>query len=220
MWSQKVFVVWEHGLAGVLRATRDPRGPVVDRSTLSKTITLSLRKKKDLEEWLLFKIIKRYSVATFFCSVWIPQVLEQGHEKKIVLGPWKRPGMLDVGNPQCFVAWYLHGSTDQTTHPKSRNIALLFLNRRYLDLSLDWKSPGPFFPHLIGCLGQGMFLLSVHYAHLWRLLISRQSEMYSCISLSICHKEYDRTANPVATSYCIVSSFFSSPFFVLHIHLN
>lgn len=126
MWSQKVFVVWEHGLAGVLRATRDPRGPVVDRSTLSKTITLSLRKKKDLEEWLLFKIIKRYSVATFFCSVWIPQVLEQGHEKKIVLGPWKRPGMLDVGNPQCFVAWYLHGSTDQTTHPKSRNIALLF----------------------------------------------------------------------------------------------
>lgn len=154
------------------------------------------------------------------CSVSILWVLEQRHENRIVMGPGKRPGMLDVGNPQLFVTWYLHASTDQTTHPKSRNIALLFLNRRYLDLSLDWKSPGPFFPHLIGCLGQGMFLLSVHYAHLWRLLISRQSEMYSCISLSICHKEYDRTANPVATSYCIVSSFFSSPFFVLHIHLN
>ena len=147
------------------------------------------------------------------CSVSILWVLEQEQENRIVMGPGKRPGMLDVGNPQCFVTWYLHASTDQTTHPKSRNIALSFLNRHYLDLSLDWKSPSPFFPHLIGCPGQGTFLLSVHYAHLWRLLISRQSEMYSCISLCIyCHKEYDRTANPVATSCCTMSSYFPSPF--------
>jgi hypothetical protein len=126
-------------------------------------------------------------------------------DKKMGMGMGKRPGMLDVGNPQCFITWYLHASTDQTAHPKSRNIALSLLNRHYLDFSLDWKSPGPFFPHLIGCPG--------HYAHLWRLLISRQSEMYSCISLCIyCHKEYDRSANPVATSYCIMSSYFPSPF--------